>query len=93
MQGYCIQLNKEAANLSRSSNCKKAVFRWKILRENYRVPLCHRLSTFTLWPEEGFAISFSLTLCGGLNTLGPWVVALLGGVALLEEVCHCVSRL
>jgi hypothetical protein len=26
--------------------------------------------------------------CGGLNMLGPWEVALLGGVALLEEVHH-----
>ena len=29
-----------------------------------------------------------LTNCGDLNMLGPGV-ALLGGVALLEEVCHC----
>jgi hypothetical protein len=27
--------------------------------------------------------------CGGLNMLGPWEVALLGGVALLEEVLLC----
>ena len=27
--------------------------------------------------------------CGDLNMLGPWKVALLGGVALLEGVCHC----
>jgi hypothetical protein len=26
--------------------------------------------------------------CGGLNMFGPWEVALLEGVALLEEVCH-----
>ena len=29
-----------------------------------------------------------LNCYGGLNMLGPWEVALLGGVALLEEVCH-----
>jgi hypothetical protein len=33
--------------------------------------------------------SSPLTHCGGLNTLGPREVALLGGVALLEEVHHC----
>jgi hypothetical protein len=27
--------------------------------------------------------------CGGLNMLGPWGVAQLGGVALLEEMCPC----
>jgi hypothetical protein len=27
--------------------------------------------------------------CGGLNMLGPWKVALLGDVALLEEVSPC----
>ena len=27
--------------------------------------------------------------CVGLNMLGPWEVALLGDVALLEEVHHC----
>jgi hypothetical protein len=27
--------------------------------------------------------------CGGLNMLGPQGLVLLGGVALLEEVCHC----
>jgi hypothetical protein len=32
---------------------------------------------------------FFLDHWGGLNMLGPWEVALLGGVALLEEVCHC----
>jgi hypothetical protein len=26
--------------------------------------------------------------CGGLNMVGAWEVALLGGVALLEKVCH-----
>lgn len=26
---------------------------------------------------------------GGLNVLRPWEVALLGGVALSEGVCHC----
>ena len=26
------------------------------------------------------------TVCGGLNMLGPWEVALLGGVTLLDEV-------
>ena len=26
--------------------------------------------------------------CGGLNVLGSWEVALLGGVVLLEEVSH-----
>jgi hypothetical protein len=31
--------------------------------------------------------------CGGLNMLGPWEMALLGGVALLEEVCHCIGSL
>ena len=25
--------------------------------------------------------------------LGPWEVALLGGVALLEEVCHCAESI
>ena len=30
---------------------------------------------------------------GGLNVLGPWKVALFGGIALLEEVCHCGSGL
>ena len=30
----------------------------------------------------------TLGQCGGLNKLGPWEVALLGGVALLKEVCH-----
>jgi hypothetical protein len=29
-----------------------------------------------------------LRCCGGLNMLGPWEVALLGGGALLEKVCH-----
>ena len=27
--------------------------------------------------------------CGGLNMLGPHWMVLLGGMALLEEVCHC----
>jgi hypothetical protein len=27
--------------------------------------------------------------CGDLNMLGPKELVLLGGVALLEEVCHC----
>jgi hypothetical protein len=31
--------------------------------------------------------------CGGLNMLGPREMALLGGVALLEEVCRCVGGL
>lgn len=31
--------------------------------------------------------------CGGLNMLGPWDVALFRGVALLEQVCHCVGGL
>ena len=31
--------------------------------------------------------------CSGFNMLGPWEVALLRGVALLEEVCHYVDRL
>ena len=26
-----------------------------------------------------------------MNLLGPWEVAVLGGVALLEEMCHCVA--
>lgn len=30
--------------------------------------------------------------CDGLNMLGPWDVALLGG-ALSVEVCHCVKGL
>ena len=30
-----------------------------------------------------------ITTCDGLNMFGPWEVALLGGVALLDEVCHC----
>jgi hypothetical protein len=30
-----------------------------------------------------------LSKCGGLNMLGPWKVAILGGVALLEEVWSC----
>lgn len=29
--------------------------------------------------------------CGGLNMLGQWEVAPLGGVALLEEVGRCVG--
>jgi hypothetical protein len=32
-------------------------------------------------------------MSGDLNILGPWEVALLRGVASLEEVCHCVGRL
>jgi len=46
------------------------------------------------------AVSFSMSLChfllmhcGGLNMLGPREVTLLGGVALLEKVCHCVGGL
>jgi len=46
------------------------------------------------------AVSFSMSLCdfllmhcGGLNMLGPWEVPLVGGVALLEKVCHCVGQL
>ena len=31
--------------------------------------------------------------CGGLNMFGPWEVALLGGVALLEEMWYCVGGL
>ena len=31
--------------------------------------------------------------CDGLNMLGPWEVALLGGVTLLEEVRHWVGGL
>jgi hypothetical protein len=34
-----------------------------------------------------------VTLCGSLNMFNPWEVALLRGVALLEEVCHCEGRL
>ena len=30
--------------------------------------------------------------CGGLNMLGPQEVALLGGVALLEEVCYWMEE-
>ena len=33
-------------------------------------------------------VQVCFSLCGSLNMLGAWVVALLGGVALLEEVCH-----
>jgi hypothetical protein len=32
-----------------------------------------------------------VSICGGLRMLGPWKEALLGGMALLEEVCHCVG--
>jgi hypothetical protein len=28
-------------------------------------------------------------MCGDLNMLGPREMALLGGVALLEDMCHC----
>jgi hypothetical protein len=31
--------------------------------------------------------------CSGWNMLGPWEMALLEGVALLEEVCYCVGGL
>ena len=31
--------------------------------------------------------------CGRLNVLGPWEVALLGGVSLLEGFCHCEGGL
>jgi hypothetical protein len=30
--------------------------------------------------------AWRISVCDGLNMLGPWEVALLGGVALLEEV-------
>jgi hypothetical protein len=40
-----------------------------------------------LWFYSGF-VGY-----GGSNILGPWEVAFLGGVALLEEVCHCVGGL
>ena len=35
-----------------------------------------------------------IKVCGSLNKLGPWRVALLGGVVLLEEVWsfHCEGR-
>ena len=36
---------------------------------------------------------FPLLPRDGLNMLGPWEVALLGGMAVLEEVCHCVGEL
>jgi len=46
------------------------------------------------------AVSFSMSLChfllmhcGGLNTLGPWEVPVVGGVGLLEKVCHCIGWL
>jgi hypothetical protein len=29
----------------------------------------------------------------GMVYIGPWGMSLLGGMALLEEVCHCVGRL
>ena len=29
---------------------------------------------------------FIITMCGGFNTLGPWEVALIRGVTLLEEI-------
>ena len=38
---------------------------------------------------QGNKASCTVSPCGGLNMLGPWEVALLGGVALLKEVCHC----
>jgi hypothetical protein len=36
-----------------------------------------------------FLCGSDIVHCGCLNMLGPWEVALLGGVALLKEVCHC----
>jgi hypothetical protein len=36
---------------------------------------------------------FVLYLCGGLNMLGPQGMKLLGGMVLLEKVCHSGGRL
>jgi hypothetical protein len=41
-----------------------------------------------LLPSLWFIYLFFETGCGDLNMLGPWEVALLEGMALLEEVCH-----
>ena len=43
--------------------------------------------------EGRISLHASIYQCGGLNMLGPWEVTLLGDVALLEEVCHCVGGL
>jgi hypothetical protein len=45
--------------------------------------------TFSGWQVQLFCLPFPRrheSQCGGLSMLGPWEVALLGGVALSEEV-------
>jgi hypothetical protein len=44
-------------------------------------------------PNASAALDCGFGQCGGLNVLAPWEVTLLGGVALLEEVCHYVGGL
>jgi hypothetical protein len=39
--------------------------------------------------ENVFFPNMNFTVCGCLNILDPQGVVLLGGVALLEKVCHC----
>ena len=43
------------------------------------------------WVSVSGNVHLNVTMwwSGGLNILGPWEVALIGGVALLEEVCPC----
>lgn len=44
--------------------------------------------------NHGIIISIVIIIiCGDLNMLDSWEVAVLGGVALLEETCHCVDGL
>ena len=52
----------------------------------------HEEGSWNRWLRDYYReTTRTLLTCGGLNVLGLWEVALLGGVALLEELCHCLS--
>ena len=63
-------------------------------------PQCIFTLMYALYMLYTYCIYTHMYICyicarwyGGLNMLCPWEVALLGDVALLEELGHCVGRL
>ena len=68
----------------------------QVFCKNHKHSYCWTISTapvFNSLDRKPRTWNLMLTPCDDVFRLGPWVVALLGGVALMEEVCHCGNGL